>query len=162
MVPFAQMLGRLDQSLIKIDEKISQPPFESTLTDGFEVDNQVAFSYLWVLGCYELVRDIYERCRIDTQKPSLKKYPKFSTDKINLKAKNTKELFERIRVPLAKLEPSIKAPSDSPIAYPIIIQHIGVGWQLSKDFIISRKRLSDEFLDLIITLNGENSLTIKT
>jgi hypothetical protein len=161
MIPFTQMLGRLDQKLIQVDEKISQLNYKGSPTNILEFDEHYSFSHLWVLGCYEITKAIYERCRIDNRKPKFSTYPKFSTDAINQKARETKILLERIRVPLAKFESSEKNPFDSHIAIPINILNVGVGWKLSDDYIISRKQLSDAFLDFIVIISDEKSLSIR-
>lgn len=152
MLHFIQMLGIFDQQLIKNDEIIIQPNYNNTLS------YHSSFSRLWVLGCYELTKAIYERCRIDHTKPIFKDYPKCSTNELNQKVKESKEFIERVRIPLAKFESYKKNPSDSPIAESIIILNVGVGWKLSDNYIVSRRQISDTFLNLLITIRDDNFL----
>ena len=59
-----------------------------------------------------------------------------------------KHRFERIRIPLAKMELARRHPTDDPIAYPAINLELGVASQVAEDTFITRRELSDALLDL--------------
>jgi hypothetical protein len=60
----------------------------------------------------------------------------------------TKRQFARLRIPLAKMQPASGfAGEDNHIAYPGVDQEHGVAWQLNRSTVISRRELSDAFLE---------------
>lgn len=91
-------------------------------------------AHLWVLGAYELVRMISERVRKD---------PSLTTDVAIEKIHETKRQLERVRVPLAKLEPSRRnALTDFPVAYAGISSE-GLAWKVAEGVVITQRQLSD-------------------
>jgi hypothetical protein len=91
-------------------------------------------AHLWVLGAYELVRMISQRVREDES---------LTTDSAIQIIHNTKKEFERVRIPLAKLEASKRnKKSDFNIAYAGIGLD-GLAWKVADDCIISQEYLSD-------------------
>lgn len=139
------MLGRLDSKLITTDREIlkilpQDPNDPKMIQIAIDIGEHLTLSYLWVLGTYELVRTLENRCR---------QQPKIFGEEINKKIKNLKEYFNRLRVPLAKLVPEGKhASTDYHIAFPAIGKE-GVGWRISSDTIIYRQRLSNKLLKLL-------------
>lgn len=132
MVPIAQGLGRLDINLIKGDQKFSdlQPEECSSINEAISLTDRVTFSYLWVLGAYELVRAIDQRCRDN---------PRLLGNQLTTKVTAVKHTFERLRIPLAKFEPSRSHQNtDSPIAYLALHKELGVSWHVATDVFISR------------------------
>lgn len=97
-------------------------------------------SYLWVLGAYEIIRTISQYVDSD-QDEDLKAYK----DEIRV----LKHKFERLRVPLAKFEAARKTPDGYTYAYPVIDTALGTCWRISSNEVISRRELSDEFLQLM-------------
>jgi hypothetical protein len=91
-------------------------------------------AHLWVLGTYELVRMLSERVRMNHS---------LTTEKAIEKIHETKRQFERVRIPLAKLEPSRRnALTDFPVAYAGIGCE-GLAWKVADGVIISQRQLSD-------------------
>jgi hypothetical protein len=107
---------------------------------SIEMTDKFMLSYLWVLGAYEVIRTL--------SGISDKNKDVFGPE-LNEKIRKTKHTIGRLRVPLAKLEPSKKHErTDSGIAWPSIIDNC-IAWQVSKDILISRRELSDQFLELL-------------
>lgn len=133
-----QQLGRLDSRLVLMDSLlIRNEEFNDEFTNY--TNEHLMQSYLWVLGAYEVVRTINDKNR-----PS---YEAYSNYQENLK--KLKHSFERLRVPLAKFEPSRKhMNTDSHIAYPGFNLDKGVTWQVSYDLWITRRELSDSMLEI--------------
>jgi hypothetical protein len=152
-----QVLGQLDVELIQDDQPLTALALEQRSSSNASISNeervylgisfdtifkdQLTLSYLWVLGAYELVRAIDQRCRGN---------PLLFGNQLNTKVTAVKHAFERLRVPLAKFESSRRhRKTDSPIAWPAIHQELGTSWQVARDVFISRKELSDILLDLL-------------
>ena len=141
-VPTIQGLGRLDSELIVEDDRFCELSLEevSTIDESLRLTDRFTYSYLWVLGLYELVRTLDDRCRNNF---------KFLGSDLNDKVKELKNKIGRLRVPLAKMEPSKKYEKiDSPIAYPAIHRTFGISWHISNMVYISRRELSDDTLSL--------------
>jgi hypothetical protein len=96
------------------------------------------YAHLWVLGAYELVRMIAERVRND---------PSLTTPAAAEVIKEPKRLFERVRIPLAKLEPSRRNETDFPVAFAGICSE-GLCWMVADDVIITQRELSDILLKM--------------
>ena len=97
-------------------------------------------AHLWVLGAYEVIRMLSERVR---------KNPELSVPDAVEYIHETKKRFERVRIPIAKLEPSRRHKATD---YPVAIARIGpkgIGWQVSESAIIYQKELSDEFFEMM-------------
>lgn len=91
------------------------------------------YAYLWVLGAYEIVRTLAEKT----------KYPSIV---------QAKKLFERIRVPLAKLEASRNyKKADFNFTFPAVLPGacFGAGWAINQNEIILRTSLSCELFDAL-------------
>ncbi len=151
----AQELGQLDVELIQDTQLLIDLAAKSlsnasisreerayqAITADVIFKDQLTLSYLWVLGAYELVRVIYLRCRDNPLLPG---------SGLNAQITAAKHAFERLRIPLAKLESSRRhRDTDSPIAWPAIHREFGVSWLVAKGVLVSRKELSDSFLDLL-------------
>ena len=138
-------LGRLDSKLISNEIEIlkllpQDPNDPKMIKIAVDIGEHLTLSYLWVLGAFEIVRTLEFRCRIQ---------PTIFGEEINKKMKDLKKYFSRLRVPLAKLEPEEHHKStDYHIAFPAIGKD-GVGWRISSDTIIYRKRLSNKLLELL-------------
>jgi hypothetical protein len=143
MVPIAQGLGRLDIDLIQGDQRFSNLSQEerSSIDESTRLTNHMTSSYLWVLGAYELVRAVVQRCR---------KNPHLLGSQLTSKATDVRDAFERLRIPLAKFEPSNRhQKTDSPIAYPALHKELGASWHIAADVFISRRELSNILLTLL-------------
>jgi len=143
MIPVAQGLGNLDAKLIVEDDRYLKLPQTSrdTIEESMKLTERFTLSYLWVLGTYELVRTLTQRCR----------------ENGNLLGENLvqeiiklKQDIERLRIPLAKMEPSRQhRKTDAPIAYPTIHNEFGISWRVSQNTYITRREISDNFLSLL-------------
>lgn len=148
----AQNLGRLDSRLIDetprfldiYQQHLTNASFDDEPTRFF--NDHMLFSYLWVLGAYELARSVDQRCR---EQPTL-----FRVE-FSKAIKSTKIAFERIRIPLAKFEPPRRhQATDSGLAWPVVRSELGLGWRVSSDVHVSRRELADDLLSTLETLNG--------
>lgn len=137
-----QGLGRLDCQLIPEDARFLSltPESQATIDESARLTDRFTLSYLWVLGAYEIVRSLDQRCRADTAPLG---------GELNRRVNGFKHKIERLRIPLAKFEPARRSATDSPIAYPAISRELGVAWQLAPDTFVSRRELSDELLSLV-------------
>src|SRR5258705_8854981 len=67
MVAILQGLGRFDSQLILADNRfglLSEREWAAK-RESFLLTERIMLSYLWVLGAYELVRTLDQRCRAD-------------------------------------------------------------------------------------------------
>jgi hypothetical protein len=101
MIVAVQGLGRLDASLATQDATFLALSESERLAvqsaNPFALSERLTLSYLWVLGAYELVRAIDEKCRND---------PSLVSEAQAAHIKQTKVEFERVRIPLAKISAS--------------------------------------------------------
>jgi hypothetical protein len=106
--------------------------------------DRLTLSYLWVLGAYEVVRTIDQWA---------KRHDSVWESELRARITDTKQEIARIRVPLAKLEPSGRyRHSDSPVAYPTIDSKSGIAWHIAPDVVVSRRELADHILQLLSSL----------
>ena len=141
MIPVLQGLGRLKCQLIAEDLRFLQLTQEvrDTIHESLHLSERFTLSYLWVLGAYELIRTLDQRCNANVS---------LLGAELTQSVRNLKHTMERLRMPLAKMEPARRHHSDSPIAYPCISSKLGVAWQLAADTFVSRRELSDALLQL--------------
>jgi len=148
MVPILQGLGYLDIELIDYEDKLlklepsNKKAEKEIIDDSIRLTKSFTYSYLWVLGSYELVRTIDQKCRENSN---------LLGENLNNKIKELKIKFERIRIPLAKMEPAKRyKETDYRIAYPTIkVPGNRLGWRISENEYIVRKELSDDLLDVL-------------
>ena len=145
MVLVVQRLGLLDCHLIEDDARFLALSDEQrgTAPEAIRLNNRVTISYLWVLGAYELVRTLDQRCQVD---------PALFGPELTGRIRATKQQINRLRISLAKMEAAEKHPTDSPIAYPAITLGHGISWQVAATTFITRPELSDAFLQLMTDL----------
>jgi hypothetical protein len=106
-------------------------------------------AHLWVLGAYEYVRLIAQRVRQDSS---------LATDSSIEKIIETRNLFTRIRVPLAKLEPAGRH-RDTDFSVPLPgIGEKGLGWKVNDSLIIYQEELSDAFLEMLTAIRPRVSV----
>lgn len=135
-----QQLGRIDTKLVEEDKEYLAKPKDKRETDD-ELGDRITLSYLWVIGTYESIRTMAQRIKDRSAAVSEDLENQFYL---------VRDYFNRIRVPLAKMEPSKKhKDTDSHIAYPGVHKEYGISWKLNEDTIITRIELSDMFLDLL-------------
>ncbi|TNE99365.1 MAG: hypothetical protein EP322_03370 [Bacteroidetes bacterium] len=100
-------------------------------------------AHLWVLGAYEVIRMLSQRVREDST---------LTSDAAIKAIQSTKKLFERVRIPIAKLEASKRhQKTDYQVALPGMGPN-GIAWKVSDDVIISQEALSDKFHKMMTTI----------
>jgi hypothetical protein len=106
-------------------------------------EHSVPMGYLWVLGAYEIIRTLDQMFR------NVRKYPAQQ----QLGTEQLKHAFERVRIPLAKLEPATRYKStDNRFAVPALILGRGLGWTVAEGVSIARGELSTQFLEFLESL----------
>jgi hypothetical protein len=140
-----QGLGRVDCNLIREDEQFRDLPDKQkqSIQVSMLLTERFTLSHLWVLGAYEIVRTVHQRAR---RKALL------NSDELR-QLQSLKNSFARLRMPLAKLEAARNhKATDSPIAYASLHRDLGIAWQLTPTFFVTRRELSDSFLDFFENL----------
>jgi hypothetical protein len=129
-----QGLGQIDHMLYAEDQRlVSQAPENA---EPSALTLHITLSHLWVLGAYEVLRTMHQRCREGSG--------------VDESVRDLLRKFERLRVPLAKFEPAGRhRATDTKIAYPALNTQHGVAWQVADDVFIPRGQLSEEFLSLL-------------
>ncbi len=155
MAVFAQNLGRRDRDLnVREHEYARNRSKARAIEDSDAVTEAIADSdtvtELWLDGCmfvmclYEVVRSIDERIAGDAE---------LSSTSAAGVSKDTKHLFERVRIPLAKFQPAYRYRStDYDVAQPGMSTDRSVSWEVADGIVISRRQLSDAFLELLRAL----------
>lgn len=157
IIPIVHGLGQIDCKLIKDDMKYCKLLSKNGSTGSddnsiSEFSEHSMISYLWILGAYEVIRSIDER--VDKNRGG---NPNILGEILNNKVKEVKKKFERIRIPLAKFEPArAHEETDFDFAYPHIHKSLGISWQVSDNIIIPRKELSDDLLNILLTIHSQN------
>jgi hypothetical protein len=142
-----QGLGKVDCQLIHDHRRYSNlsQAEKISVQEVNKLNDNYTLSYLWVLGAYEIVRTMSQRVRND---------PRLLASAPTGELQSLKRLFERLRIPLAKMEPSKKHPRDAPIAYPAFHADLGISWRLGQNLFISRRELADALLKFLESLGG--------
>jgi hypothetical protein len=148
MIPAVQGLGRIDTALAVADAQfLALSDTERThaqISNLHGLADRVTQSYLWVLGVYEIVRAIDQKCRSGSAGV---------TEAQSGAVRETKRKFERVRMPLAKFEPAQRhSETDSAIAYPSIEMDHGIAWRISQETIVSREELARTFHKMLEVL----------
>lgn len=144
MIPIVHALGQKDRELIQRDQlalfafgQIEAGVVQSTEQHLIELNDLLTQSYLWVLGSYEIIRSICERLDGDPRQKA---------------ARDAKHIFERVRMPLAKMVTANRYKADSPIAYPAMNMQHGIAWQVQEDVFVPRFEMSETFLSFLESL----------
>ncbi|ODT77908.1 MAG: hypothetical protein ABS69_08310 [Nitrosomonadales bacterium SCN 54-20] len=143
-----QGLGKIDLELFQKDQQYRKLCIDSNMgvQEATNFTDFFTLSYLWVLGAYEVVRTITQRFK-QTDGPTAPRY---------IKSQELKKLFERVRIPLAKFEPSERYKKiDSKVAYPSLTFEHGIAWQVSEKDFISRGELSEAFIKFMEWLRND-------
>ncbi len=140
----AQQLGRFDCLLAA-----ESPSF---IQSGTDVERATAFqdhlglSYLWILGGYELIRTVDQRCRSN---------PSLISAELSARARQVKKTFERVRIPLAKFEPANShRDTDFTFAWPAYHPDRGIAWAVAPNTFISRSELAELLLGFLEALHA--------
>ena len=140
---FVQGLGKLDAQLVHQDAVFLSLPEQQrqSFDESIKPTDRITMSRLWVFGAYEAVRTLSQRVR---------KNPRLVTKRLAARVSRMKKQFERVRIPLAKLEPaSAHASTDFGEAVPALDRQVGVSWKVAKRVVVPRQRLSERFLNLL-------------
>lgn len=141
-------LAKIDQDLYARDQRhkeMAKDPSSTKLSEWVTVQDATGLSYLWLLGAYEAIRTLDQRFR--EMKPAATQRHQASI--------NLKHQYERLRVPLAKLEPSNRnRATDYAFPRPGIDDDRGIAWEVAQGVAISRSQLSDQFLSLLESLQN--------
>jgi hypothetical protein len=146
MMIVVQGLGNLDCQLIQQDDKYCSLSEEELAKkpEMHEATDRLTLSYLWVLGSYEFVRTMDARARGN---------PGVLCALATRQLTELKRHFERIRIPLAKMEPAKRHPTDSHVAYPAFHRQHGISWQIGPNVFVCRRELSDLLLGFLESLS---------
>lgn len=125
-----QGLGIIDAELYDINKHDIDKLLDNHLTVYDHVNIK---SYLWVLGVYELFRMMDQKIR---------QQPEITDDNASLTINNAKKEFERVRVPLAKLEKAYRFKNDFSVPK-LGADEEQLGWQMNENEIIRYRDLSD-------------------
>jgi hypothetical protein len=143
-IPTIQGLGRLDVELICLDRKYSSTTDEDERRAAFtgeDLNTRFTLSYLWVLGSYEWIRTLDKRCCLN---------PRVLNKELNGKIHEMRLRIERLRIPLAKMEPARRhAGTDAAIAYPSLHRNLGISWRVSAAEYICRREISDDIIAIL-------------
>lgn len=144
-----QAIGRLDVELRALDEEYGDLAAQTAKNEvDLRLSTYLDRSWFWVLAAYELVRTLDACTRAGLWTP---------TAELAAELKATKRSLARVRIPLAKFEPSGRAGKALPgdlIAHPALIEGVGAGWDVGTDRpdVVSRRDLSDGLLSLLESL----------
>lgn len=88
----AEIRGIRKRDIYQEDGSPKEDAYGIILLEHYEIK-----AHLWLLGAYELVRVLSQR---------LRERPELASDESIEKVNEAKRAFERVRIPLAKLEPA--------------------------------------------------------
>ncbi len=126
-----QGLGIIDAELYDVNKFDIEKPLDNDL---LAFDHINIKSYLWVLGVYEFFRTVHQRFREN---------PELSNEKTIEIITTTKRELARIRVPLAKLEPSNKYKKIDYAVPKLGASDTQIGWEINPTEIVWYRDLSD-------------------
>ena len=143
-------LGRLDCYLRIQDELIIQTFGKKDLYPNLSaLEDFLTLSQLWVFGAYEFLRSLQQYLEA---KKDLVDENKFEA------VRDMKIKFERIRIPLAKLEPAKRFSNSDDVPKGALVlsnaRDKGWCWKLNEEQYVWRKELGEDllcFLDLFPT-----------
>lgn len=149
MLWLIQMLGREDVALYKYEqmlnadwENIARGQPTQAVDDALH--QMVWRAYTWILASYELVRTVSQK--LQTTAPQIN---------AATQARELKDEFTRLRVPLVKFEPAGKH-KHTDYQFPVVcIQPTrGLCWQVAEGVVVSRMELSDRLLAFLSALKA--------
>lgn len=136
-------LKRLDARLWKATPRLMRISENTDNYDSKENDFVQTFigdAFFWALGSYEIVRTLDQRCRIAHRDSKLSNH--FTT---------LKHQLERIRMPLAKLEPAKRYKStDYEFSRAFLMRNKGYGWGVAKGIRIPFMETSDQVILILL------------
>ena len=135
-----QGLGKLDSVLVAEDALFLQLPQHQreSIETSLDLTDRFTNSYLWVLGSYEIIRGMDQRCRENSQ---------IVDHTAATFIREAKIKFERVRVPLAKFEAARRfSDTDATAAFPALDLQHGIAWRVADNVVVTRRELSECFL----------------
>jgi hypothetical protein len=137
MVVTVQGLGYLDAKLAEEDRAfLARPPsMQDDFEQSLDLTERFTQSCLWVLGAYELIRSIDEKCRNSLGIVSANVATLVSAAKTQ---------FERVGVPLAKYEAARKFSATD--------RANGIAWHVAPGTFVSREDLAKCFREMLLAL----------
>lgn len=148
---FIQGLGKLDAQLVHEDAAFRSLPVNAraTFEESLKLTDRFTLSRLWVFGAYEVIRTLDQR---------VGRKPGILTKRLAQRVKTTKKAFERVRIPLAKLEPAkAHSATDFASARPAMHRELGITWRVAQGVFVPRRRLSDRLLALLAEIDEHQS-----
>lgn len=142
-----QGLGKIDIELLNNEDKYRDKDSYSLMSDPKQfIEKKLAFehdviiSQLWVFGCYEILRTLTELFGNNGKQ--------YRT--VLKQTKAVKDVFERLRIPLAKFKPQRdNTNTDYGFGIPVHSIQSGIGWMINDQEVITRDYLVHLFLDLL-------------
>jgi len=128
-------LARIDAKLVDEDKWVSSV-LDWNIQSSEDVDrlsDHLTISGLWVMGAYEFVRTFRQRLKNN-------KHYQLAI------FKDLVEKYEKVRIPLAKLEAPRNFPELSVIARPAIQVGYGICWKVGEGEFITRRELADALI----------------
>lgn len=137
-----QLLGMVDAELRGIRREHIYDKDGVPIADAYGImmlERYQIQAHLWLLGAYELVRMISQR---------LRQFPELASDESILKVTEAKRIFERVRIPLAKLEPAARHKDTDFEFADTGMGERGLGWRVAEGVVIYQEELSDVLYDM--------------
>lgn len=131
-------LKRLDAELWKRTPRLIRIREKKSITEAEHalLQETIGDAFFWVLGAYEMIRTLDRRCKT-----------MHSGSAIALHFSEAKRQLERVRVPLAKLEPARRhKDSDHSFALAVLARGKGYCWRVADGNDIAFTWLSDQAL----------------
>src|SRR5258708_36979463 len=97
--------------------------------------DRLFWSYLWVLGAYEVIRTVHA---------ALRGSPGPAATDCAASVRSAKRLLERVPGPLARGEPR-RGSHGFALAAPALVPGVGIAWTIAPDDTVSRHELADAF-----------------
>ena len=133
-----EWLGRLDVQHVMEDQRFLNlnEHLKVTTAEIHRFSDHYTMSYLWVLESCEVLRTINKRVR---STPGL-----LPPDACRL-LREIERAFENVQLKPAREH----MVCDSLVFSPVLDPELGIGWQVSRTSSITRRELSDAFLDVL-------------
>jgi hypothetical protein len=141
-----QLLGMVDAELRGVRREHIYGKDGVPITDAYGImmlERYQIQAHLWLLGAYELVRMISQR---------LRQFPDLASDESIQKVTEAKKIFERVRIPLAKLEPAARHKDTDFEFADTGMGERGIGWRVAEGVVIYQEELSDVLYDMLCNL----------
>jgi hypothetical protein len=158
LIAYVQGLGKIDVTLARAENKYKKyftkypdvrfaDNIKKWVKNRINKNDNIILAQLWVLGCYEVIRTIEQY---------LREHKNSNFNKSEILFRETKHFYERIRMPLAKLEPAKRSKGkDFNIAMPGYSTSASMVWKINNEEFIAREDLAYSFIDCLKILKEE-------